>query len=130
MGTLGFPGTNFEFARGHGMQSAIPKTIMFQLANPENNEGDQWRMQQDKNRFLHARNGDLLCAPFQCDWCWFVNMTGRTPHLCSLFYSSIGIEQSTPYLCSLSGPLIRKEQSTPYLCSRCEPPIGNEQSTP
>ena len=28
---------------------------------------------------MTARHGDMLCAPFQCDHCWFVNLCGREP---------------------------------------------------
>lgn len=24
-----------------------------------------------------ARKGDILLAPFQCDFCWFINLKGR-----------------------------------------------------
>jgi hypothetical protein len=36
-----------------------------------------WKKKKDENRFLQARNGDMLCAPFQCDFCWFINLKGR-----------------------------------------------------
>ena len=52
-------------------------TEIFHIAKPENDEGMQWKKRQDVERFLHARNGDMLCAPFQCDLCWFVNLKGR-----------------------------------------------------
>ena len=29
--------------------------------------------------FLVGRNGDSLMAPFQCDFCWFVNLNNRLP---------------------------------------------------
>ena len=28
---------------------------------------------------MSARNGDMLCSPFQCDHCWFVNLCRREP---------------------------------------------------
>ena len=31
------------------------------------------------SRFLVARDGDWIFAPFQCDKCWFVNIHGRLP---------------------------------------------------
>ncbi len=31
------------------------------------------------DRFLKARKGDMLCAQFQCDRCWFVNLKKREP---------------------------------------------------
>lgn len=36
-----------------------------------------WKKKKDVNRFLTARRGDLLSFPFQCDFCWGVNLTGR-----------------------------------------------------
>jgi len=33
----------------------------------------------DELKFLHARNGDFLVFPFQCDFCWFINLKGRSP---------------------------------------------------
>lgn len=32
---------------------------------------------KDEDRFVVARRGDSLLAPFQCDLCWFVNLQGR-----------------------------------------------------
>lgn len=51
----------------------------FHIAKPENDEGAQWRKKGDESRFLTARNGDMLCAPFQCDFCWFINLQEREP---------------------------------------------------
>lgn len=36
-----------------------------------------WKKAKDEDRFLYARKGDMLCAPFQCDYCWFINLKGR-----------------------------------------------------
>ena len=38
----------------------------------------------DQDRFLRARPGDMLCASFQCDRCWFVNLNRREPRRDSL----------------------------------------------
>jgi len=38
----------------------------------------------DNNRFLHARDGDMLSCPFQCDFCWFVNVNARQVNLKSV----------------------------------------------
>ena len=32
---------------------------------------------------MNARNGDMLCSPFQCDHCWFVNLRKREPRALS-----------------------------------------------
>ena len=36
-----------------------------------------WKKKRDEGRFLSARNGDCLAAPFQCEYCWTVNIMGR-----------------------------------------------------
>lgn len=51
--------------------------IKFPRQLPENDEGFVWKKKQDENRFLHAWKGEMLCAPFQCDYCWFINLKGR-----------------------------------------------------
>ena len=56
---------------------------MFHVARPENDEGAQWKKRKDIDRFMQARNGDMLSAPFQCDHCWFVNLTGQEPDVTS-----------------------------------------------
>jgi hypothetical protein len=52
--------------------------LKFPRQLPENDEGFLWRKKKDERRFLTARKGDMLCAPFQCDFCWFVNLKGRS----------------------------------------------------
>lgn len=51
--------------------------ISFPRQLPENDEGVLWHKKKDENHFLEARKGDMLCAPFQCDFCWFINLKGR-----------------------------------------------------
>ena len=34
---------------------------------------------EDENRFLMARKGHLFLAPYQCEKCWFVNLSERLP---------------------------------------------------
>ena len=31
------------------------------------------------NQFLVTKKGDMLCSPFQCDRCWFINLKNREP---------------------------------------------------
>ena len=38
------------------------------------------RKKGDPIRWLAARDGDWLLAPFQCDVCWFINLFGRKPN--------------------------------------------------
>ena len=32
---------------------------------------------------MRARHGDMLSAPFQCDFCWFLNLQGRLANVAS-----------------------------------------------
>ena len=32
---------------------------------------------------MNARHGDMLCSPFQCDYCWFINLCKREPRAVS-----------------------------------------------
>lgn len=52
--------------------------LKFPRQLPENDEGFLWKKKKDEGRFLTARKGDMLCAPFQCDFCWFINLKGRS----------------------------------------------------
>ena len=45
-----------------------------QIAKPENDEGVKWKKKKEEARFVSARNGDMLSAPFQCEFCWFGNL--------------------------------------------------------
>ena len=54
-------------------------TISFQLAEPENDAGLVWKKRNNEGRFVMARDGDMLVSPFQCDICWFRNLTLRSP---------------------------------------------------
>ena len=55
----------------------------FRIARPENDEGSEWKKEKEEERFLCARKGDMLSAPFQCDFCWFVNLQQREANLAS-----------------------------------------------
>ena len=44
-----------------------------------NEVGAVWKRVGDEDRFLTAREGDMWCSPFQCDWCWFYNLQMREP---------------------------------------------------
>ena len=56
---------------------AAREDIKFHIAQPESDEGAIWIKSKDERRFLEARPGDGVCAPFQCDHCWFINLKGR-----------------------------------------------------
>ena len=49
------------------------------MALPENDEGSKWKKKTDIRRFMVARDGDMLCSPFQCDHCWFINLKKEEP---------------------------------------------------
>lgn len=52
--------------------------MKFYINEPENDKGVIWKKKnKDVNRFLTARRGDLISFPFQCDFCWGVNFTGK-----------------------------------------------------
>lgn len=51
--------------------------LPFHRQLPENNEGIVWKKTKDNDRFMVARPGESLVSPFQCDFCWFINLTGR-----------------------------------------------------
>lgn len=51
--------------------------MKFYINEPENDEGVIWKKKKDADRFLAARRGDLISFPFQCDFCWAVNITGK-----------------------------------------------------
>lgn len=51
------------------------KLTLFHIATPENNKGSKWKnKRKEEAQFTSTRKGDMLCAPFQCDYCWFANM--------------------------------------------------------
>ena len=50
------------------------KSLEIQIAKPENEEGVKWRKKKEELCFTSARNGDMLNSPFQCEFCWFVNI--------------------------------------------------------
>lgn len=57
--------------------------VSFRIARPENDEGAEWLKKKEETRFVHARPGDMLSSPFQCDVCWFVNLQQREYNLSS-----------------------------------------------
>ena len=77
---------NFGASRGtshvcrkswHARCYTASSLLTFKIATPENDEGVQWRKQSHGHHFLSARRGDMLTSPFQCDYCWFFNITKR-----------------------------------------------------
>ena len=51
----------------------------FHIDLPENDFGNVHRKKKDEKHFLVGHNGDHLIQPFQCDLCWFRNLTRRNP---------------------------------------------------
>jgi len=62
----------------HGRCYLASKLETFQIARPENDEGVSWIKTNEEVRFTSSRRGDMLSSPFQCDYCWFVNMKKTT----------------------------------------------------
>ena len=60
-----------------------PVELKFQIAQPENDKGSKWKKRKDESRFLTACDSDMLCCPFQCDLCWFINLCKTEPNLLS-----------------------------------------------
>jgi hypothetical protein len=52
---------------------------VFHVKEARNEAGAIWRRKKDEGRFMTAKDGDMWCAPFQCDWCWFINLERRVP---------------------------------------------------
>jgi hypothetical protein len=46
---------------------------------PVDEDGFDWRPQEDVARYTHGHNGDFLVTPFQCDLCIFWNLHKRNP---------------------------------------------------
>lgn len=46
---------------------------------PVDESGFEWRPIEDQRKYLHARDGDHLITPFQCDLCVFRNLQHRNP---------------------------------------------------
>lgn len=51
----------------------------FYRHSPADEDGFEWQPPEDMNRHTHARDGDNLVTPFQCDLCTFRNMQLRNP---------------------------------------------------
>ena len=54
--------------------------LVFHIEKPENDVGLVWKKKEDDERFLSARSGDSTFCPFQCDFCWFVNLKKEMPN--------------------------------------------------
>jgi hypothetical protein len=52
---------------------------LFPCHVPVDEDGFDWRPQEDVARYTHGRNGDFLVTPFQCDLCIFWNLHKRNP---------------------------------------------------
>jgi len=66
----------------HARSYTLSSSLEFQIACPENEEGVKWNKNQEDYCFLNARKGDMLCCPFQCDYCWHVNLMHRSARDC------------------------------------------------
>ena len=55
------------------------KELKFQIAMPEKDKESRWRKKKEEAWLLNAHDGNMLCSPFQCDTCWFINLCKREP---------------------------------------------------
>ncbi len=39
--------------------------------------GAVWKREKDEGRYMYARDGDMWAMPFQCEFCWIVNLKRR-----------------------------------------------------
>ena len=49
----------------------------FHIEDASTDAGAVWKRKKDEGRFCYARDGDMWNVPFQCDWCWLVNLKKR-----------------------------------------------------
>jgi hypothetical protein len=56
-----------------------PEKVKFYRHAPKDEEGFHWARKSFAKRHMHARDGDHLVTPFQCDLCVFRNLQGRNP---------------------------------------------------
>ncbi len=54
--------------------------LSFHIERPESEDGGSWvKQNDDSERYLCARKGEMLSCPFQCDRCWFINLKQEEP---------------------------------------------------
>ena len=79
---------NFAHARGIwdpcrsvwcGKCYVADSEVSFHINTPEEDEGVIWKRRKESTKFLHARPGDFILSPFQCDVCSFRNIKSRSP---------------------------------------------------
>ena len=51
----------------------------YPIERPQEEDGFDLTVKEDKDRYLTARDGDHLMVPFQCDTCNFCNLQHRDP---------------------------------------------------
>ena len=51
----------------------------YRIIQPQDEEGFDLSWEEDKTRYLVARNGHHLMIPFQCELCHFRNLKGTDP---------------------------------------------------
>jgi hypothetical protein len=65
----------------------------FPRHEPVDEEGFNWKPDEERLRYTQARDGDFLLSPFQCDICVFRNVQGRNP--------MVGVLQDDLVLCCI-----------------------------
>eukprot|EP00957_Ditylum_brightwellii_P091103 6935913-Ditylum_brightwellii.AAC.1 len=54
----------------------VPDSVFLRVL-PTNNEGVVFNQRSNPNKCLVACNGDWICSPFQCEFCWIQNLLKR-----------------------------------------------------
>ena len=58
----------------------IVQYIKIPYYGTKNNKCDDWKIKMDKGCLLMAINRDIMCATFQCETFWFINIKWGDPH--------------------------------------------------
>ena len=63
----------------YGIKNSHVEYPIHKLENEDDGLIDDEDIEEEASRFLHARDGDHLMCPFQCDLCHFRNIQKRDP---------------------------------------------------
>ena len=53
----------------------------FYIHREQNEVNLVWKKKSEERRYVEGIDGAFLVTPFQCDYCWFVNLEGRLPNI-------------------------------------------------
>ena len=58
----------------------VAEDMDFFWVGQRKNKGNRlWKRKEDEERYQYNRAGDMLMTPFQCEWCWYLNLKGSLP---------------------------------------------------